>query len=113
MVNFFEFLDILNENAEVMVKMLRDVSHAGGMYDSLKAGQIYKATPATNQPNWKEKGLYFVYPDSGPELLLSLDSGDFKIMSDKEFEDAATDNWVKDQEGNDHSDPYVNDFEGR
>lgn len=114
MISFFEFVNILNENSEVMVKMLKDVQHAGGTYPSLKSGQIYKAVPATNQPNWKEKQLYFVYPDTqGPELLLSAQDGEFKIMSDEEFEDAAIDNWVKDEEGNDHSDPYANDLEGR
>lgn len=44
----------------------------------LVKGRVYKAIPATNQPNWKEQGKVFVFfRDEGHEPSILLDKFDY------------------------------------
>ena len=47
--------------------------HAGYLSNTaLDPRKTYTATPATNQPHWRERGLVFVESANGaPEMLLS------------------------------------------
>ena len=48
---------------------------------ALNSEEVYEATHATNQPDWKARGLIFVAcPNGAPELLLS--SQDYEIVTD-------------------------------
>jgi hypothetical protein len=47
---------------------------------TLDSAKWYDATPATNQPEWQEKGKVFVsfdHPDIDPENAILLESGDY------------------------------------
>jgi hypothetical protein len=44
--------------------------------------QTYKATPATNQPDWQEKGKVFVsFDNNGQEPSILLDRSEYKIIT--------------------------------
>ena len=43
-------------------------------------GRKYMATPATNQPGYKERGLFFLEKRNGQCLLASVADGEIKIV---------------------------------
>lgn len=57
------------------VKMLRTMKLLG-TYPvwTFHKGRIYNAEPATNQPNWKNLGLYFVSKKNGQYILARTQS---------------------------------------
>jgi hypothetical protein len=47
----------------------------------LNKNKIYTAHPATNQPDWQEKGKVFVsFDDDGQEPSILLDQFDYEII---------------------------------
>ena len=60
--------------------MLKEVRLAGADL-VLRRNHIYCCWPATNQPDYEERGLYFIgrKQPEGPSLLLSVHDGEFYI----------------------------------
>ncbi len=74
---------------DIYIGVMENDAELLGTEFSLRKGQKVEMTPATNQPDYEEKGLYFVRPrtegtgwDENSVSLL-LDTSEFRFVSRK------------------------------